>query len=69
MISYLAQANAAEPASFVMLHKVAKDLKVDDASAEAAMRLAATEGWLLAEGISLFRVSLTPAGLAVCQPR
>jgi hypothetical protein len=51
-----------------MLHEVARHLKVDEASAEAAMRVAVAWGWLKAEGIVLYRVSLTPRGLALPRP-
>jgi hypothetical protein len=43
---------------------LARHLKVDEASAEAAMRVAI----LKAEGIGLHRVSLTPRGVALPRP-
>ena len=47
---------------WVMLHDVARQPKVDEASAENAMRVAIAWGWLKAEGISLYRVCLTAGG-------
>ena len=39
----------------VMLHEVARRLKINEASAEAAMYRAVVERWLIVEGISLYR--------------
>ena len=53
----------------VMLHEVARRLKIDEASAEAAMYRAVAERWLIVEGSSLYRVRLTAAGLALSLSR
>jgi len=45
----------------VMLHEVARRLKIDEASAEAAMYRAVAERWLIIEGTSLYRIRLTAA--------
>jgi len=68
IVAHVARASADEPTGWVMLHNVARRLKVDEASAEAAMRVAIAWGWLKAEGIVLYRVSLTPRGLALPRP-
>jgi predicted nuclease of restriction endonuclease-like RecB superfamily len=49
----------------VMLHEVARSLKINEASVEAAMYRAVAEHWLIVEGSSLSRVRLTAAGLAL----
>ena len=46
----------------VMLHEVARRLKIDEASAESAMYRAVAERWLVFEGSSLYRIRLTEAG-------
>ena len=53
----------------VMLHEVARRLKIDEASAEAAMYRAVAERWLIVEGTSLYRIRLTAAGQALLPPR
>ena len=62
IVAHLARTDDPE---WVMLHEVARHLKVDEASAEAAMRVAIAGGWLYASGISLYRVCLTDAGRAL----
>jgi len=52
----------------VMLHEVARRLKIE-ASAEAAMYRAVAERWLIVEGTSLYRIRLTAAGQALLPPR
>ena len=52
----------------VMLHEVARRLKIDEASAEAAMYRAVAERWLIVEGSSLYRIRLTAAGQALSPP-
>jgi hypothetical protein len=64
IVALVARATAEEPTAWVMLHQVARQLKVDEASAEAAMRVAIAWGWLNAEGSSLYRVTLTAEGWA-----
>jgi len=49
----------------IMLHEVARRLKIDEASAEAAMCRAVAERWLIVEGCSLFRIRLTESGRAL----
>jgi hypothetical protein len=49
----------------IMLHEVARRLKIDEASAEAATRRAVAERWLIIEGSSLFRIRLTETGRAL----
>ena len=66
IVAHLARADDSE---WVMLHEVARHLKVDEASAEAAMRVAIVSGWLDASGISLYRVCLTDAGRALPPPQ
>ena len=46
----------------VLLHEVACQLKIDEASAESAMYRAVAERWLVVEGSSLYRIRLTEAG-------
>jgi hypothetical protein len=46
----------------VLLHEVARRLKIDEASAESAMYRAVAERWLVFEGSSLYRIRLTEAG-------
>ena len=46
----------------VLLHEVARRLKIDEASAESAMYRAVAERWLVFEGSSLYRSRLTEAG-------
>lgn len=53
----------------VMLHEVARRLKIDEASAEAAMYRAVAERWLIVEGSSLYCIRLTAAGQALLPPR
>ena len=53
----------------VMLHEVARRLKIDEASAEAAMYRAIAERWLNVEGTSLYRIRLTAAGQALSPRR
>jgi hypothetical protein len=55
--------------AWVLLQDVARNLKVDDEAAEAAMRVAIAWGWLKVEGINLYRVCLTAKGLALPRPR
>jgi hypothetical protein len=50
------------PLQPVMLHDVARRLKIDEASAESAMYRAVAERWLVVEGSSLYRIRLTEAG-------
>jgi AraC-like DNA-binding protein len=52
----------------VMLHEIARRLKIDEASAEAAMYRAIAERWLNVEGTSLCRIRLTAAGQALLPP-
>jgi hypothetical protein len=52
----------------VLLHEVARRLKIDEASAESAMYRAVAERWLVFEGSSLFRIRLTEAGRALTFP-
>jgi hypothetical protein len=52
----------------VLLHEVARRLKIDEASAESAMYRAVAERWLVFEGSSLFRIRLTEAGRASTFP-
>ena len=40
----------------VLLHEVARRLKIDEASAESAMYRAVAERWLVFEGSSLYRI-------------
>ena len=68
IVSAVAQATAQCPSGWVMLHQIARHLKVDEASAEAAMRGAIASGWLNAEGCSLYRVCLTDVGRALPPP-
>ena len=49
----------------VMLHEVARRLRIDEASAESAMHRAVAERWLIVEGSSLFRIRLTETGRAL----
>jgi hypothetical protein len=65
IVAHLARADDPE---WVMLHEVARHLKVDEASAEAAMRVAIACGWLDAAGTSLYRVCLSDAGRALPPP-
>ena len=65
IVADVARATSEHPQGWVMLHEVARHLKVDEASAEAAMRIAIAWGWLDAQGCSLFRVCLTDAGRAM----
>jgi hypothetical protein len=53
----------------VMLHEVARRLKIDEASAESAMHRAVAERWLVVEGSSLYRMRLTEAGRALSATR
>jgi hypothetical protein len=69
IVAHLARATADDPMEWVMLHDVARQLKVDEASAENAMRMAIAWGWLKAEGISLYRVCLTAEGWTMPRPR
>ena len=69
IVADVARATSERPQGWVMLHEVARHLKVDEASAEAAMRIAIAWGWLDAEGCSLFRVCLTDAGRAMPLPK
>ena len=50
IVADVARATSERPQGWVMLHEVAWHLKVDEASAEAAMRIAVAWGWLDAEG-------------------
>jgi hypothetical protein len=68
IVACVARASADDPMVWVMLHEAARHLKVDEASAAAAMRVAIARGWLKAEGIVLHRVSLTPRGVALPRP-
>jgi hypothetical protein len=49
----------------VMLHEVASRLRIDEASAETAMRPAVAKRWVIVEGSSLFRIRLTETGRAL----
>jgi hypothetical protein len=53
----------------VLLHEVARRLKIDEASAESAMYRAVAERWLVFEGSSLYRVRLTDAGRRLVEAR
>ena len=53
----------------VMLHEVARRLKIDEASAEAAMYRAVAERWLIVEGSSLYRIRRIAGGQALLPPR
>ena len=53
----------------VMLHEVARRLKINEASAEAAMYRAVAERWLIVEGTSLYRIRLTAAGQVLSSRR
>ena len=68
IVAAVAHATAERPGEWVMLHQVARHLKVDEATAETAMRVAIASGWLNAEGRSLYRVCLTDAGRALPPP-
>jgi hypothetical protein len=46
----------------VLLHEVARRLKIDEASAESAMYRAVAERWLVFECSSLYRIRLPEAG-------
>ena len=69
IVAVVAHATAQCSDAWVMLHEVARHLKVDEASAEAAMRVAIASGWLDAEGCSLYRVCLTAAGRQLPLPQ
>jgi hypothetical protein len=63
IVAEVARAFTFEGASMpVMLHQVARRLKIDEASAESAMHRAVAERWRVFEGSSLFRIRLTEAG-------
>jgi hypothetical protein len=68
IVAHVARASADDPTAWVMLHDAARHLKVAEESAVLAMRVAVAWGWLKAEGIVLYRVSLTPRGLALPRP-
>jgi hypothetical protein len=68
IVGAVGHATADHPSGWVMLHQVVQHLKVDEASAEAAMRVAIASRWLNAEGCSLYRICLTPAGRALPLP-
>jgi hypothetical protein len=68
IVAHVARASADDPTAWVMLHDVARHLKVAEESAVLAMRVAIAWGWLKAEGIVLYRVSVTPQGLALPRP-
>jgi hypothetical protein len=53
----------------VLLHEVARRLKIDEASAESAMYRAVAEHWLVFEGSSLYRIRLTDAGRRLVEAR
>ena len=53
----------------VLLHEVARRLKIDEASAESAMYRAVAERWLVFEGSSLYRIRLTDAGRRLVEAR
>jgi hypothetical protein len=53
----------------VMLHEVARRLKINEASVEAGIYRAVAERWLIVEGSSLYRIRLTAAGQALSPPR
>jgi hypothetical protein len=62
IVEEVARSFTSEGASVpVMLHQVARRLKIDEASAESAMHRA-VQRWLVFEGSSLFRIRLTEAG-------
>ena len=67
-VSEVARITVVGGLDWVMLHEVARRLKIDEASAEAAMRRAVDKGWLIVEGSSLYRVRLTDAGRALPPP-
>jgi hypothetical protein len=69
IVADVARATSEHPQGWVMLHEVARHLKVDEASAEAAMRIAIAWGWLDAAGTSLYRVRLSDAGRALPVPQ
>jgi hypothetical protein len=69
IVAHVARVTAADPMAWVLLQDVARNLKVDDEAAEAAMRVAIAWGWLKVEGINLYRVCLTAKGLALPRPR
>jgi hypothetical protein len=69
IVADVARITGDPPMRWVMLHEVARSLKVDEASAEAAMHLAVACGWLTVEGSSLYRVCRTDAGRALPAPR
>jgi hypothetical protein len=60
---------SADGAQPVLLHEVARRLKIDEASAESAMYRAVAERWLVFEGSSLFRMRLTDAGRRLVEAR
>jgi hypothetical protein len=51
----------------VMLHEVARRLKINEASVEAATYRPVAERWLIVEGSSLYRIRLTAAGQLCCR--
>jgi hypothetical protein len=69
IVAAVARVTADRPKGWIMLHQVARHLKVDEASAEAAMRAAIASGWLNAEGCSLYRGCLTDVGRALPLPQ
>jgi hypothetical protein len=69
IVADVARVTSERPMGWVMLHEVARHLKVDEASAEAAMRIAIGRGWLNSQGSSLYQVCLTDAGRALPLPQ
>jgi hypothetical protein len=51
----------------VMLREVARRLKINEASVEAATYRPVAERWLIVEGSSLYRIRLTAAGQLCCR--
>jgi hypothetical protein len=56
IVAEVARVTADGISDWIMLHEVARHLKVDEASAEAAMQVAIAWGWLNVAGTSLYRV-------------
>ena len=51
IVADVVRATSDHPLGWVMLHEVARPLKVDEASTEAAMRVAIAWGWLNAPAV------------------
>jgi hypothetical protein len=69
IVADVGRATSERPTGWVMLHEVARHLKVDGASAKAAMRVAIAWGWLNSQGSSFYQVCLTDAGRALALPQ